>query len=234
MTGTGAWALAALRLWALLRMQTVWRRAVGPAWPVSTIVLAMLWAPMISSGDASFGAGPWWWLALSELALGTILGGATSLGGHAIVGAAQWQAFVWGLPPRPWTMLTACGAAVVALAVGLHHAACWSLQEIFVSWPVGRLFVWMSPAFEVTDLVALARALLVLGFALASPVVLVGAIVELVVPAIVGSGPYHQASVAPLALGLRVVAAWIALAAAFSTEAKTWAEAATLWPPLGS
>src|SRR5690606_16318714 len=177
-----AWILATVRLWALLRVQAGWRAAVGPVWEVVALVLAFVLAAPLSQAGAV--ATLSWGTLAAEAALGTCLGLGLSLGGRAVVGAARWQADAFGVPPRAWTRLGAALAGVAAVGGGLHHAALAGLGHVVELWPLGRPDLWGMGDLSVLALLDGARALLVLGLALATPVVLVAATAQLALGAL--------------------------------------------------
>lgn len=222
--------LVVVRTWAVLRAQTGWRVATGGAWPFFALVAAAAWGPALgdpSGRVASEGVG-WGWLALAELAWGTAVGGIVSLGGHAVLGAARWQASALGFPHGAWQTLHAAGAAALALALGLHRVALESLQTLARTWPVGEPTQWVAGSLDLGAGIALLEAFLALALSLATPVLLVGMVVELASPVLMGQGPIARSSTAALTLGLRLLGGWVALGAAWSTQSEAWAKTIAL------
>jgi len=221
-----AWILATVRLWALLRVQAGWRAALGPVWEAVALVLAFVLAAPVSQAGAV--ATLSWGTLAAEAALGTCLGLGLSLGGRAVVGAARWQADAFGVPPRAWTRLGAALAGVAAVGGGLHHAALAGLGHVVELWPLGRPDLWGMGDLSVLALLDGARALLVLGLALATPVVLVAATAQLALGALAGRrGGLWVAE--PLVLAVRALGGLVALAAAWSLEPRSWGDALTRW-----
>lgn len=219
--------LLAIRAYALLLMQSAWWSAAGRAWAWVALVVASGWAlgsaasgnPRVDSFDAS-------WMVpaiVSEALLGAVLGGVATLPGHALLGAARQQATTLGVRAAPWRTLSAASAAALALHLGLHRPAIAGLGALDRRFPVGQPELWSLPANSVEGLIGAASSLLVVGLALATPVLLVAAVVALVLGAL-GTPRGDGAAVGAAAAGLRVCGALAALAAAWATYPEIWAQ----------
>jgi len=211
-------ALVALRWWALLQAQALWRAAVGPWWMVVSAGLAVV----LALGTGHSGAAPRidpWLAAAAELALGALVGLAVALPGYAVLGAAGASARVLGAAPRPWQALTLGVVGATAIGLGLHRPLLLGAQGTFAAWPVGDPLVWA--AVEV-PLAQLAHGLTLLALTLATPALLAGALGELVlrvVGARAGAGGAMLDGAAP----------WLRTAAAAVATGASWAAYDAIW-----
>ena len=89
----GPFALVAVRVFAILRMQPLWGAALGGAWvPVAAAFAGVLGIVVVTDpgfvapGEVSLVG--WVGLAGLEFVLGTVIGALASLPGHALIGAA--------------------------------------------------------------------------------------------------------------------------------------------------
>lgn len=217
--------LLSVRVFAILRAQVLWRQAIGPWW---WIVAAGLSGVVVLG--AADGGGPG--LATVgvldvafELLLGTVLGIVASLPGWALVGAGAASGAL--LPAARSTLAGLFVALVLAIAMALHlhHALLSAALDTAVVWPLGEPRAWIAAADPI-HLARAAHAMLVLALALATPVLLVAAAVELALR-IAGRGPAgSEPPAAAASVFLRSGAALVALGAAWQAYGRVWAEAA--------
>jgi len=230
----GAWlgpALAVIRLWAVLRVQVAWRETLGIAWGWLALGLAVLLAPALGAVPVTATGvmdGAWLgvvWLGVAEFALGTLLGTVAALAAHALIGATTLQAIALRTSPTTWTALVSTIAASLAFGLGLHHTSLLGLGAMFERWPIGRPDLWLDPSLWSIDHVGrAARELSVLGLALATPVVLVVAVVEWTAACMTAG--LSALACGPELAGLgRIVLALVALGAAWSAYPESWGSA---------
>lgn len=220
-----AWAWLALRLFALLRAQAIWREAAGGAWwaiaGALAIVLAAAWGP------AGAAAVPWHaWLvgACFEVLLGAVIGALVSLPGEAALGAARQSAVSLGLGrARAFAALQLALAGSLALGLALHRPPLTALRSVATRWPVGDPATWQADV-DVAAVIAAAHDATLLALGLATPVLLTVAIVELALALAAPRGP-----LASLAGAVRpwlvASAALVALSAAWATHPEAWSRA---------
>lgn len=218
--------LAGLRWWALLQVQVLWRRTVGPWWTVASVglagVLVVGGVPGLGArAGVSAGIDPWS-AAAAELALGALVGLVVAAPGFAVLGAADASARVLGTAAGPWRALALTLVAATALGLSLHRPLLLGAQEIFAVWPVGEPAAWWVPA-DVSSPARLAHGLALLALTLATPALLAGAVAELVVRA-AGRGPTVAGpAIDALAPWLRVAAALVATGASWAAYDAAWA-----------
>lgn len=212
--------LVALRWWALLQVQGLWRAAVGPWWTVVSVGLAL--------GLAVSGAAPWavtvpvvdpWVAAVAELVLGGLVGLVVALPGYAVLGAAEASARIVGMSPRAWRALTLGVVGATALGLGLHQPLLLGARGVFEAWPVGDPFGW---AMAEVSVARLAHGLVLLALTLATPALLAGAVGELVVR-VVGA---RAGAGGAMALGM---APWLRMAGALVATGASWAAYDAVW-----
>lgn len=216
--------LLAVRVFAILRAQVLWRQAVGPLWWVIAAALAVLilpWTSVSLEGGAVLDPTS----VVAELLLGTVLGIVASLPGWALHGSAQAMSTVLRVGTPALGGLLVALTLAFAMGMGLHHALLQAAVDTAQAWPLGQPAAWIERA----DAAVVARAghaLLVLALAFATPVLLVAAVVE-VATGLVGRGP---AGVTPpvqtTTAWLRAAAALVALGASWQAYGQVWAEAA--------
>ena len=222
-------ALVVVRLWAVLRAQVLWRAAVGPLWPVLAAGLAVAMAPLVRPPALVPGPDPGEWvLALGlELAAGTAWGIVVSLPANAVIGAGLSAARILRAPPRPLAALAVAVATATALALGLHHPLLEGLVASTEVLPVGdpSAAVALSGAEGLTWAIRGATALTLLGLALATPVLLCAAVVDVALGA-VAAGPRPAAAVVdPVRRWARAALALVALGASWAAYGEVWARA---------
>ncbi len=215
---------AALRLFGLLRTQTLWRAAVGPAWEGVAAALAVCVALVMPFGVAATVSTPTWLLiAACEFLLGSVVGVLLSLPGQALLAAAG----------QSGDLLNVRGGLVVVLAVAclaggmavdLHHPLLLGLQQQLTQWPVGEPARWW-PALAGLEarVITAAHGYLALAFALMTPVLLSVAVVDLTLRLTIRGVATAPGEV--LRPWLVSVAALVALGAAWAAYPEAWQRA---------
>jgi flagellar biosynthesis protein FliR len=223
--------LASARLWACLRVQASWRWAVGVHWEwiagalaISLAVLAWtggrLGASVTLNGSAIIVA------LVFELLLGSVLGLAISLPGWALVGAAQEseQALAWQGESGSLTRLLVAGSLAAGLALGLHAPLCAGLLGLLDRFALAQPSAWWPALAELPSyLIDRSAAILLLGLALATPVLLTRMIVSLCLASLGRERADARELVDVLAPGLRLGAGLVALGAAWSAYPEAFA-----------
>lgn len=177
----------ALRIWAVLRVQVVWRQSCGRAWwwlaPALATVLAtsLLFSGTLDAATVPRGLPRLAWM-VAEFGLGTAMGWIVALPGWAAWGAAGLNAerfrLVDGMAARRLLLLLPVAAG---WSLGVHHLLIESLAGTFEAWPVGHVETWPVVAsadalFERLPKLAAELSLLALTFA--TPVLLTEAVVR--------------------------------------------------------
>ncbi|GEM_PF-1642775 len=237
------WSMAVVRIWAILRVQVLWRRAIGPVWelvaPAAALGLGFLCVP----GGSTLGArisqipmsslagltGVDMWIALGfEAALGTAMGLLTSLPGHALMGAGTESSKRIGLGAADgssgFVTLFASLGLLAGLLMSAHQPALLGLRESVQIFPLGLPAQWLhwGTAEVVGELGMAAHAVLSLAFALATPVLLVSAVAETFTRLLSG-GP-----VAMVAIG-ETILPWARLTLALAGLVASWATFPGSW-----
>jgi hypothetical protein len=210
--------LGALRWWALLQVQALWRAAVGRWWTAVSAGLALGLAVSTGAWTVVARVDPWV-AALAELGLGALVGLVVALPGHAVLGAAGASARVLGVAPGPWRALVLGLVGATALSLGLHRPLLLGAHATFEAWPVGDPLAWGVVAVPVARL---AHGLALVALTLATPALLAAAVGELalrVAGARAGVG-------APLLDG---AAAWLRAAGAAVATGASWAAYDAVW-----
>ena len=222
--GIAALGWGALRLFGLLRMQVLWRSALGPVWEGVSAALALLLASvLVTRPGEAVTPGSWLVIGVCEFLLGSVIGGLISLPGAALLGAAQQSATslqLWrgrGLP-----LLLAIAGLSGGLLTDLHRPLLVALRDLLLSWPVGAPARWIPGLSELPrEILDSAHGGLVLALTFATPVLLTTATLDLglrlttrgvAVPLIAALRPWLVAAAAMIALG----AAWAAYPGAWS------------------
>jgi len=215
-----------LRLFGLLRAQTLWRIAVGPSWEVVAAVVAGCVAvaviPATAGGAVTM---PTWLLvAVCEFLLGSVVGLLLSLPGQALLAAAGQSAATMNVPRGGLVAVFAVACLAGGLILHLHHPLLLGLQQQLTQWPVGEPARW-GPALAGLDsrVIAAAHGYLALAFALATPVILSVAVVDLTLRLTV-----RGVATAPgdaLRPWLATAAALVALGAAWAAYPEAWQRA---------
>lgn len=225
--------LVALRWWALLQVQVIWTRTVGPWWTAVAAGLAIVLATGAPGRAVAVESVDLGVALVAELALGGMIGLVVALPGHALVGASQGSAEVLGVGPGPWRALTLSLVAATALGLDLHHPLLVAGQDLWTMWPSGRPEVWLDPGMGTSGGVSvgsrtalpvarLAHAMTLLALTLATPALLAAAVTELAA-GLLGAGPV---AVGPAA---RTLASWTRVAAALVATGASWAAYDAVW-----
>lgn len=223
--------LASARLWACLRVQASWRWAVGIHWEwiagalaVSLAVLA--WAGGRLGASVAVDATAIVVALGFELVLGSVLGLAISLPGWALVGAAQEseQGLAWQGESGSLTRLLVTASLAAGLALGLHAPLCAGLLGLFDRFVLAQPSAWLPALDELPGyLIDRSAAILLLGLALATPVLLTRMIVSLCLASLGRERHDARELVDVLSPGLRLAAGLVALGAAWSAYPEAFA-----------
>ncbi|MEZ4450762.1 MAG: hypothetical protein R3B09_14870 [Nannocystaceae bacterium] len=230
-----------VRLFALLGLQVVWQRQLGELWWAVSGTLALslagaltLAAPPIGEAAASIDVDVWIRGAAMEATFGGVLGLLAALPGVALLGAAGESPRGLGLGRRsPVEPMILAMVLASSLGLGLHRPLLLGLRELALAHPAGApfdgaLLVELLERGGVALVAALDR-LLVVGLALATPVLLTRAVVEL--GAALCGAPEGQGELRPLWRWVAVGAALCALGASWAAYPEAWL--ATLGPDPG-
>ena len=208
------WILAALRTFAILRAQALWRTAVGVSWPFVAAGLALVLAPAVAGPSAPQLS---WTTAGIELLVGTAIGIVVSLPGWALLGAATASATALRVAPKPMLALTVAFVLAVALSLGLHRPLLFALRETgqMGAWAIAGDASWIVVARSL-------HAMTLLALALATPVLLCLAVAHLTLSWL-GRGPAGFAPVAD------AVTPWIGAAGALVALGASWQAYGAIW-----
>jgi hypothetical protein len=214
--------LVALRWWALLQVQVLWRAAVGRWWIAVSAGLAVV----LALGSGGWGAVPTvvpvvdpWLAAVAEVGLGALVGMVVSLPGHAVLGAAGASGRVLGTAAGPWRALTLALVGATALGLGLHRPLLLGAQGALEPWAVGDPLAWGSVDVPVGRLL---HGLALLALTLATPALLAGALGEVVLR-VAGARAGAGGSM------LDATAAWLRVAGAAVATGASWAAYDVIW-----
>lgn len=211
--------LVALRWWALLQVQALWRAAVGPWWTAVSAGLAV----GLAVGTGAWGVVPRvdpWIAALAELCLGGLVGLVVALPGHAVLGAAGASARVLGVAPGPWRALVLAIVGATAIGLQLHRPLLLGAQGTFEAWAVGDPLAWGAVEVPVGRL---AHGLALVALTLATPAMLAGALGELVLRVAGARAGAAGAMLEGAAPWLRVAGAAVATGASWAAYDAVWA-----------
>lgn len=226
--GLAALGWATLRLFGLLRMQVLWRAAIGPVWEAIAAVLAVcLAAVLVAPAVGPVSVGGWIVVAACELLLGSAIGGLLSLPGAALLGAASHGAGLLQAPRvRGLPLLLAVACLAGGLAAGVHRPLLVALRELLMLWPVGAPTRWLPGLADAPQwLAASAHAALTVALILATPVLLTAATVDLSLR--LGARGAAAPTLEVLRPWLICAAALVALGAAWAAYPEAWLRA---WP----
>ncbi len=220
--------LLTVRWFIALRLQPHWSLALGRAWWLVALGIAVGVAAS-ADGAVVLPASPGGWVIalLGEAALGAGLGVLASLPAYALIGGAAASAAALRTAPAPLVRACVSAALVAALGLGLHHPALLVLRDQTAVLPPGRPDAWLPELSGLLpNVVVQLDAMLVVALTLATPVLLTVVMVRSVV-AVVGTGP-EVAKPFSDAVGpaLATLAALVAFAAAWSVYPVGWARAA--------
>lgn len=226
---TGWWTV---RLFALLALQGPWQRALGELWWAVAGTLALCLAGALALAAAPIGEAAaaievdvWLRGAALEAAFGAVLGLLVALPGYALLGASGEAQKGLGVGRRgviePMILAMVLASA---LAAGLHRPLLLGLRELARAHPPGAPFDLADLAGLVDHgglaLIAGLDRVLVVGLALATPVLLTRAVIELGA-ALVGA-PEGRGDLRPLWRWLAAGAAVIALGASWAAYPEAW------------
>jgi hypothetical protein len=225
-------ALASARVWALLRVQASWRRAIGPSWGWIAAALAVLVAglALVRGQLAAPVVSDVYVLGVAlgfELLLGSVIGLAASLPGWALIGAAAQSERALGVhadAAGSFGALLVTASLAAGLSLGLHAPLVAGLLGLFDRFVLATPSEWaptltLLPAWLIEQVAGIS----VLALALATPVLLTRALVQLCVVSL-GRGMSGSADLmAALAPGLRLATALVALGAAWSVYPEAFA-----------
>ncbi|MBZ5711248.1 hypothetical protein [Nannocystis pusilla] len=217
-----AWAWLALRLFAILHAQTLWRAAAGGTWWAIAAALAGVLAAAWTTGEAAPVAWSGWLTAAGfEVLLGATIGALVRLPGDAALGAARRSGVSLGLGrARGFAALQLALAGSLALAVGLHRPLLTGLRACAMRWPAGDPGAWELP-LDLPATSAAAHDATVLALGLATPVLLTAAVVELALASAATTGPFAALARASRSW-LVAAAALVALGAAWAVHPEAW------------
>jgi hypothetical protein len=210
--------LVALRWWALLQVQVLWRAAVGRWWTAVSAGLAVVLALGTGASRVVPHVDPWL-AAAAEVGLGALVGLVVALPGHAVLGAAGASARVLGTAPGPWRALVLALVGATAIGLGLHRPLLLGAQGAFEAWAVGNPLAWGSIDVPVGRLL---HGLALLALTLATPALLAAALGEVVLR-VVGA---RAGAGGPM---LDAAAAWLRVAAAAVATGASWAAYDAIW-----
>lgn len=213
----------ALRLFALLRAQTLLRAAIGPVWEgvAAAVALAVALVLLPTTGEA-VALGRWLTIGLCEFLLGSVLGALLSMPGVALLGAAGQSASSLHAPrARAVALLLTVACVSGGLLAGVHRPLLLALRDSLSLWPVGAPTLWL-PALPglLTWTIAAAHTGLVLALTLATPVLLTTATLDL------GLRLASRGVATPVGEALRP---WVCSAAALLALGAAWAAYPAAW-----
>jgi hypothetical protein len=218
------WGLVAVRLWAILRAQILWRSAVGPAWSLAAVVLAFAIAGTVTGPAEWQPAVDWRVAALAEFALGTTIGLLVSLPGYALLGGMSAVALLVRTQPSAFVGLALVFVLALGMALELHRPLLLAAAGSFDVFALGNPRAW-SAALEADGVAWLAEGahtFALLSIVFATPALLFAAVCELAVR--LATQPLEELE--GLAPWVRSAAALVALGCSWVAYAHTWAERA--------
>lgn len=215
-----------LRLGALLLVQVPWLRLLGPLWiPIAAaLALSIAGALAISFPPAAGLVDTPTLLrgALFELAFGGLAGALLGAPGHALLGAAGASGRALELRRGAWEPLLIAVVLSLCLGLGLHRPLLLGLREFALLAPPG---VGLARAMELLHrglspmvIAGAAAHLLFLSLALATPVLLSKAVVEVAAGLVEPPGEPRSGA----GRWLAAAAALLALCASWSAYPEAW------------
>ncbi|MBA3547707.1 MAG: hypothetical protein H0T76_14575 [Nannocystis sp.] len=220
----------ALRLFGLLRMQVLWRTALGPVWEGVCAALALLLASVLLTRPGEpVALDLWLSIGVCEFLLGSVLGGLVSLPGAALLGAAQQSAAALQMPRgRGLPLLLAIACVSGGLVADLHRPLLVALRELLLLWPVGAPARWLPGLGELPTWIAdSGHTALILALTFATPVLLTTATLDLGLR--LSTRGVATSLLEALRPWLVAAAALIALGAAWAAYPDAWLRA---WPAI--
>jgi flagellar biosynthesis protein FliR len=156
-----------------------------------------------------------------------VLGLLVALPGWALLGAAATSEEALGIRgSASLTLLMVSASLAAALALGVHRPLIHAALASFEAWAIAEPSTWIvrAPALgSGRRLATQVHAMATLGLALATPVLLTRAVLELGVGSLARTGASTAALLAALLPGLRLAAGLIALGAAWSSYPEAFA-----------
>ncbi|MFO7561657.1 MAG: flagellar biosynthetic protein FliR [Enhygromyxa sp.] len=232
MSGIGAaLVLASARIWALLRVQASWQAALGRRWEWIAAALAVSVTVLLAGAGRiapveldGFGSLV---IALGfELALGSVIGLAASLPGWALVGAAaqsEQGLELRGSSPGTLAALLVSASLAAGLSLGLHRPLLAGLFASFDRFALAEASTWLPGPELGAWLIGQLAMITALALALATPVLLTRALIEIGVASL-GRVGFEAASLCrAITPALRLGAALVALGAAWSAYPEAFA-----------
>lgn len=223
-----------LRLSALLSVQVPWLRLLGPLWIPVALVLALSIASALalSPGFSSIVASteiiePVVLLhgAVLEVIFGGLVGLIIGLPGHALLGAASISSRAFEIRRGAFEPLLIALVLSLCVGLGLHAPLLLGLREFALLLPPGLDLPSALPALangQSAEFIARTAAhLLFLALALATPVLLTRAVIELAASLVEPPGGSRSS----LARWLASAAAVLALCASWSAYPDAWLQA---------
>ncbi len=215
-----------LRLGALLLVQVPWLRLLGPLWiPIATALALSIAGALALSFPPAAGLVDTPTLlrgALFELAFGGLAGALLGAPGHALLGAAGASGRALELRRGAWEPLLIAVVLSLCLGLGLHRPLLLGLREFALLAPPG---VGLARAVELLHLglspmviAGAAAHLLFLSLALATPVLLSKAVVEVAAGLVEPPGEPRSGA----GRWLAAAAALLALCASWSAYPEAW------------
>lgn len=225
--------LAGARVWALLRVQPSWQRALGRQWQWQALLVAGPIALILATRSSPSAPPELESLAVLvlalafELLLGTVLGMLAALPGHALVGASDQMSARLGLDASQPSLARVVVMASLAfgLGLGLHAPLLAGLVGVGESLPLGRPEAWLAPLLDldVALVVDAAIRMTALALALATPVLLTEMLASLALATLVRAEACADVLAEVLGPGLRFASALLALGAAWSAYPEAFA-----------
>lgn len=215
-----------LRLGALLLVQVPWLRLLGPLWiPVAAALALSIAGALALSLPPAAGLVDTPTLlrgALLELVFGGLAGAILGAPGHALLGAAGASGRALELRRGAWEPLLIALVLSLCLGLGLHRPLLLGLREFALLAPPG---VGLARAMELLHrglspmvIVGAAAHLLFLALALATPVLLSKAVVEVAAGLVEPPGEPRSG----VGRWLAAAAALLALCASWSAYPEAW------------
>ena len=226
-----AWGWLGLRLGGVLAAQVLWARVLGGIWlaVAGGLAVTLAGAVALALGPASpVSVERWLGGAAVEALTGAAIGLVVALPGHALLGAAAASRAAFGLARRGAVDgLVIAVVAALCVALGEHRPLLLALAGVASAWPAGTPPPFAAPS--AATVAAWAEGLLALALALATPVLLVHAALDLTLRLVERAGGEVVGALRPWVVS---AAAIVALTASWESGAEAWTRAAG--PPWGA
>jgi len=216
-----------VRLAALLAVQGAWLRLLGPLWWLVAGALALclgasvgLEGARLAAEVGAVSATQWLGGALREALSGGLLGLVVALPGYALLGAAAASASTLaGARLAALELLIVAVALALLFEAGGHRPLLAGLAAAARVWPAGASAL---PSVSTGELAGWAAGMLGLALALATPVLLVSAALDLALRLVQRPGSEPVEALRPWVVA---VAASLALAASWESYPAAWLRA---------